>query len=138
MTRLPFEAFVIVRRGDQYLVMHRTPRGGGYWHGVAGALERNETFAEAAKRELEEETGLVAQPVEIGAPYVYLLDEEPEYRDIFPSDVEGVTVRPFLVEAPVAWEPTLNAEHDAYRWCSQDEALELLRWPDSKVALRAL
>jgi dATP pyrophosphohydrolase len=138
MRRLPFEAFVIVRRGDQYLVMHRTPQGGGYWHGVAGALERDETFAEAARRELQEETGLAAEPVEIGEPYVYSLAGEPEVGDLFPPDVEGVTVRPFLVEAPSGWEPTLNEEHDEYRWCSQDEALELLRWPDSKVALRAL
>ena len=64
--RLPFEVFVIVRRGDSYLVLHRTPRGGAYWHGVAAALEEGESFAQAARRELEEETGLSA-PRDLGA-----------------------------------------------------------------------
>ena len=117
MTRLPFEVFVIVRRGSAYLILHRTPRDGAYWHGVAGALEEGESFAQAARRELEEETGLVAEPSEISEPYAYLLGEEPG---------DGIVVRPFLVDAPPGWEPTLNGEHDAYRWCSRDEALELL------------
>ena len=138
MTRLPFEVFVIVRRGDSYLLLHRTPRGGAYWHGVAGALEAGESFAEATRRELEEETGLVAGPIEISEPYVYSLDEEPQYRDLFPAGVEGVVVRPFLVDAPIDWEPTLNVEHDDYRWCSREQALELLRWPDSKAAFLTL
>ena len=127
MTRLPLEVFVIVRRGDEYLVAHRTPSGGGYWHGIAGAVEHGETFAEAAKRELEEETGLLAQPAEIAEPYVYPVDGG-----------DGVTVHSFLVDAPDGWEPRLNEEHDDYRWCSRDEALDLLRWPDSKEALRTL
>jgi 8-oxo-dGTP pyrophosphatase MutT (NUDIX family) len=76
--------------------------------------------------------------MEISEPYVYSLDEEPQYRDLFPAGVEGVVVRPFLVDAPLDWEPTLNVEHDDHRWCSRDEALELLRWPDSKAAFLAL
>ena len=41
--RRPEEAFVFVRRGGEFLVLHRSPRQGAYWHGVAGALEAGET-----------------------------------------------------------------------------------------------
>ena len=75
--RRPEEVFVFVRRGDRYLVLHRAPRGGSYWHGVAGALEPGEDYPEAARRELEEETGLVADPVPVGRPYAYPIEEEP-------------------------------------------------------------
>lgn len=135
--RLPQEVFVVVRRGHEYLVVHRTPRGGAYWHGISGGLEEGETFAEAAARELLEETGLAAQPGEIAEPFVYSIDEEPEYRERFPG-AGGITVGCFLVEVPPGWEPVLNEEHDDYRWCTQDEAVELLHWPEPKELLRSL
>jgi len=137
VTRLPKEVFVVVRRGEQFLVVHRAPRGGAYWHGIAGGLEAGESYAEAAARELCEETGFVAQPVEIAEPFVYPIADEPAYSELFP-DVEGITVGCFLVDVPAGWEPALNDEHDAYRWCSRDEAVELLYWPEPKDLLRTL
>ena len=126
--RLPKEVFIVVRRGDEYLVVHRAPRGGAYWHGISGGLEEGESFAEAAARELYEETGHAAQPVEIAEPFVYLVEH----------DAGGITVGCFLVDVPAGWEPRLNDEHDEYRWCSRDEAVELLYWPEPKELLRAL
>jgi 8-oxo-dGTP pyrophosphatase MutT (NUDIX family) len=135
--RLPKEVFIVVRRGDEYLVVHRSPRGGAYWHGIAGGLEEGESFAEAAARELYEETGFAAQPIDLETRFVYSLDEEPEYRAQFP-DAHEIVVATFLVEVPGGWEPTLNDEHDEYRWCSRDDAVELLYWPEPKELLRAL
>ena len=137
MTRLPFEVFVFVRRGDEYLVVHRSPGGGAYWHSIAGGVEEGESYEQAASRELFEETGLAAEPVRVGEPFVYSLDEEPEYRDLFP-DADGIAVAPFLVDVPVGWEPQLNDEHDEYRWCSRADAVELLHWPEPKELLKTL
>jgi dATP pyrophosphohydrolase len=137
MTRLPFEVFVFVRRGDAYLVVHRSPGGGAYWHSIAGGVEEGETYERAAERELLEETGLSAEPVRVGDPFVYSLDEEPDYQALFP-DADGIAVAPFLVEVPAGWEPELNDEHDEYRWCTRDEALELLYWPEPRELLRTL
>jgi 8-oxo-dGTP pyrophosphatase MutT (NUDIX family) len=136
--RRPEEVFVFVRRGDEYLVLHRAPGGGSYWHGVAGALEPGEDFSEAARRELEEETSLVAEPVAIGEPYAYAIDEEPRYRLLVPPGTTEIVVGTFLVEAPARWEPRLDHEHDGYRWCSRDDALSLLYWPEPREILASL
>lgn len=54
------------RRGDEVLFLHRTPslpanQGSVHsdkWNGLGGKLEIGESFAEAAKREFREESGL--------------------------------------------------------------------------------
>ena len=133
--RLPQEVFVFVRRDDEFLVLHRSPEQGAYWHCVAGALEPGESFAEAAARELREETGLVAVPVDLRRSYQYDIEGwEPHFR----PGADRVVVECFLVEAPAGWEPALDWEHDAYRWCPGDEAAALLYWPEAREVLREL
>jgi lipoyl(octanoyl) transferase len=138
VTRLPYEVLVLIRRGEDILVLHRSPKQGAYWHSVAGAVEEGESWVAAAARELLEETGLVAQPVEIGAPFAYSLAEFPEYRERLPPGTEEIVVHSFVVEAPPGWEPVLDWEHDEHRWCTRDEAVRLLRWPEPKELLREL
>ena len=135
MARPPYEVFVFVRRQDAFLVLHRSPKQGAYWHCVAGGVEEGETYAEAAVRELREETGLDAQTVDLGRPYDYSL-EEWEHR--YDHQRGSIHVECFLAEAPAGWEPKLDWEHDAYRWCGADEAAELLFWPEPREVLRSL
>lgn len=116
------EVLIVVRRADEFLVVHRSPENDGYWHQIAGGVEEGESFAEAAVRELREETGLEAPIEGLDAPFVY----------------EAVHVETFLVEAPADWEPTLDWEHDDYRWLPRDEAAELLYWPEPAALLRSL
>ena len=116
------EVFVFVRRGREFLVLHRTPENDGYWHGVAGGVEDDEGWDDAAARELREETGLVVEPSALDHRFVY----------------EAVTVACYLADAPAGWEPTLNDEHDEYRWCTADEAEALLYWPEPRDLLRTL
>jgi 8-oxo-dGTP pyrophosphatase MutT (NUDIX family) len=40
-----------------------------YWSSIGGGVEGEESLAEAAARELEEETGLVLSPTELGDPF---------------------------------------------------------------------
>jgi len=129
------------RGGREVLLVHRAPKQGGYWHVVAGGVESGETAAEAAERELREETGLVAHVSASGevAEYAYQLDEEPaERRNLYDPAVVRVEVTCFSVAAPDDWEPTLDWEHDGYRWCGPADACSTLRWPDTAQALRKL
>jgi len=71
-TSAPIEVGAVIVRDDQgrVLMAQRKPhqKSGGYWEIPGGKLEGAETPAQAAMRELTEETGLVADPASL-KPY---------------------------------------------------------------------
>ena len=126
------EVLIHVRRGDEFLVAHRSPESGGYWHTIAGGVEPGEAFHVAALRELREETGLDAVELRPIGEFAYTREsweDEPGLR---------VHVAAFLIDVEPRWEPELNEEHDDYRWLRRDEAAELLFWPEPAALLRSL
>jgi len=132
------EVIVVVRRDGELLVMRRAPERLGYWSLVSGGLEPDETSWHAAVRELREETGLEAQVRKLPISLSYsLLDDPPAIRARYAPGVERVTVHAFVADALADWEPTLDAEHDLYRWCDLDAALELMKYDTARDALRA-
>ena len=128
------EAAVFVRRGGDFLLMHRAQDR--YWHVAAGVVEEGEDAAAAAARELREETGLEAIPTDIQLPQTYAVP--PELRADYLPGVEEVKIANFAVEAPAGWEPVLNEEHDDYRWCSLSDAIALAHWPETIEIIAAL
>ena len=129
MTR---EVLVVVRRGEQLLVVHRSPAEGAFWHTVSGTVEPGEAPRATAIRELEEETALVATDlVELGG-FEYMRESweaQPGLR---------VPVTAYLVDVSAGWEPVLNDEHDDYRWCTREQAVDLLYWPEPREIVGSL
>jgi dATP pyrophosphohydrolase len=126
VTRREEVVLVVHRPGPEFLVLLRSPESHGYWHLVAGGIEDGEAPAEAALRELDEETAL--EPLRFEPlPLVLAYSRDDGYR---------MRVHPFVVEAPAGWEPTLNEEHVDYRWLDEESAVELLEFPEPRRAVR--
>jgi hypothetical protein len=63
----------------------------------------------------------------------YDLSQPCEHSGSHPG--ERVHVRCFLLEVGDGFEPTLDWEHDAYRWCDPAEAISLLCWRNIRHSL---
>lgn len=96
-------ATVVVRRGDEYLVLHRAIHdhdGDWAWGPPGGLRDAGESYEETAARELFEETGLDLP--------LTLVSEGPWTT--------------FAAEAPADAEVTLSHEHDRYEWLPLEQA----------------
>ncbi|QSQ25485.1 lipoyl(octanoyl) transferase LipB [Pyxidicoccus parkwayensis] len=102
----------------QVLLVRRKPERGGFWQVLTGRLEPGETPAQAAVRELEEETRLRLTPVDLHYRHAFALGEI-----LPPKLVEENAFAAFC--APDA-EVRLGPEHDAYEWVDVPTALERL------------
>jgi len=118
---------VVFRPGPEFLVLLRSPERHGYWNLVAGGVEEGEAPSAAARRELDEESGL-AGPIRFESLPLELGYVRPEGSK--------VTLHAFVAEAPSGWEPVLNDEHVEYRWCSAEDADALLAYPETRAAVR--
>jgi 8-oxo-dGTP pyrophosphatase MutT (NUDIX family) len=113
--------------GWSVLAMRRSrqTRCTGAWEAVHGRIEPGELPADAAQREVFEETGL------------RLLR------------LYSVTVHPFYLHAPDAvqlavvfaaivddGDPVLSPEHDDFAWLDPDAAAVRLAWPRERATLR--
>ncbi len=142
LMRQPFTVLVypVRRRSDdrgwEYLLLRRTSEREGFWQGVTGAVEPSESFEEAARRELLEETGFVpAELVKID--YSYKFPIAASWRHHYASNATEITEHVFLAILDSREEPKIDPrEHDRWAWCSFEEALGKLRWPGNLEALR--
>lgn len=118
----------------EILLLRRSPGRilPGLWQCVSGSLEEGETVPAGALRELREETGF--GPPQIAA--LYDLDQVNQFHE--PSVGAIVTSAIFAVRVTSAAEPRLSHEHDAMRWVSPTEALELAVWPAYRESIKRI
>ena len=123
--KLPVSVLVVVYTEDlQVLLLDRAARP-GYWQSVTGSLDRlDEPLAEAAAREVREETGIDAATGRLSAWNmantfeIYL-----RWRHRFASGVTHNTEHVFGLELAAPQPVTLApAEHIAFAWLPWREA----------------
>lgn len=117
----------------ELLLLHRTPRRGPgdvFWQGVSGRVEPEESLVQAVLRELLEETGIERWRSLFSIDAIFQL-YDPLAERLFTVVTFGAEVDPDQAVA-------LSDEHDAWRWASVDEALDLLVFEPQRAAVRRL
>ncbi len=115
--RRPESVLVVVCTDDGKALLLRRRRPFDFWQSVTGSLLAGETHAQAARRELVEETGLrdEGRLEYSGVSRQFVID--PRWRHRFgPGVVENVEFE-WHYRLPAALDVALHDdEHTAYRW----------------------
>ena len=124
-------------QGPEILVMLRRPDHGLWWSSVTGMLEPGETPEAAAHRELLEETGLSGSLASLDFTHTFWMD--PRILGLPPGEPRFNTEICFHLEVPAGAQVVLSPEeHTEYRWCTFEDAHDLMMWEGSKAALARL
>lgn len=110
-----------------------------FWQSVTGSLEAGESPADAAQRELLEETGLSGdgQLIDTGAARTFTID--PRWRDRYAANITENTEHEWHYRLPAVVEINVdNSEHSACRWFDIDGAIDAVWSWTNKEALESL
>ena len=122
--RRPESVLVIIHTAALECLLLERVSPAGFWQSVTGTLSPGETPAEAAAREVREETGLEPECLR-DAQVTQRFPILPEWRHRYAPGVVANTEHLWYLELPAAREITLNPiEHSAYRWAALAEAIE--------------
>lgn len=126
------DVHVFRRRPEaEFLLLRRAASGwmGGTWQILHGKIQDGESAARAALRELGEETALT--------PLAFWQLES--VNTFFAARSDELYLCPgFAVEVAADADPTLNPEHDAFRWNPAGRAERELMWPGERTALHEI
>ena len=139
--KLPVSVLVVVHTADREVLLLERAARRGFWQSVTGSLDRaDESPAEAARRELREETGVEARPQDLRCwNLAYTFEIFPEWRHRFVPGTTHNTEHVFSIELPgrirVALAPD---EHVASQWLPWREAVaKCFSW-SNRDAIRIL
>lgn len=120
----------------EFLLLKRVEKRGGFWQGVTGAPEDDEDLYEGARRELLEETGYFPHLL-IQIEYTYFIDVSDVKGNVYAPGVESIPEYTFAARVDANDDPILDSEeHADWRWCTFDEAMNLLHYDNNKEALK--
>lgn len=124
---------VVYTRAGDVLLMNRQDVP-GFWQSITGALKQGESALSAACRELREETGIVAEPVDHKKTHVFEIAGAWRAR-YHPSDTHN-TEHVFSLQLEEAIPVTLNKrEHSDSVWLPFNQALEKVSSPTNEQAI---
>ena len=127
MAKLPYSVLVLVYSASGDVLMLERAGRPGLWQSVTGSLDRaDESPAQAARRELREETGIEAQAAQLKCwNLVYTFEIFPQWRHRFAAGTTHNTEYLFSIELPVRRAAVLAPEeHVASLWLPWREAMD--------------
>ncbi len=116
------------------LLLRRYPERGGFWQQVTGRIEAGESPAEAARRELAEETGAHAEVAPLG--YVHGFGLEAAVLPGLGPGLATAQETAFAATIPAGFSCRVSDEHAEHGWFRPEEALEKVRFAGLKRAIR--
>jgi len=123
--RRPVSVLVVVYTDDARVLLLRRCQPFDFWQSVTGSLKDGETHADAAARELREETGLTDEGKLSFSNVSRHFEINPRWRDRFESGVVDNEEFDWRYRLPVAGEIALNEkEHSEYLWLQIEEAID--------------
>mgnify|MGYP000507522141 CR=1 FL=1 len=106
---------------------------GGHWAFPKGHIDAGESKEAAARRELYEETGILTCRLDIGRIFIerYFFEKEGVRYDKEVTYFLGFVER----KEPVAPKEAFMGEIVEARWCTYEEAKEILTFPEAQKLL---
>lgn len=139
--KLPVSVLVVIYTSALEVLMLERAHRPGFWQSVTGSLDRlDEPFAEAALREVREETGFEAACGTLGTTQVVNAFEiYAHWRGRFPPGTTHNTEHVFRFELPERLPVTLAPEeHAAFEWLPWQAAAERCFSWSNRDAIRML
>lgn len=129
---------VVYTQAGQVLMMRRV-RPNHFWQSVTGSLKWGESAAQAARRELYEETGILAGNRLVDLRQQVSFPILPAWRARYAATAHTNIEHWFALQLPSRRLPRLQAaEHSEYRWVSSERALRMASSWTNRKAIRYL
>jgi dihydroneopterin triphosphate diphosphatase len=121
--RRPESVLIVIYTAEGEFLLIERRRPAGFWQSVTGSLEWGESPAQAATREVLEETGIQSgELVDLHLAQTYEI--WPSFGRVYAPGITHNLEHAFALKLPCRAPVTLSArEHAQYRWLSAAEAL---------------
>ena len=127
---------VCTRQGD--VLMLRRNRPSDFWQSVTGSLAWGESPSSAARRELYEETGIMAGDALIDLRHSVTFPILPDWRSSYAPSARVNREHWFVLPLAFRRQPRLHAEkHTEFRWLPHEQAARLASsWTNRDAILK--